>query len=540
MHGRRPRWAACGLVGGAWIALAGVGAVVYSPPAPRSADIPPNEFSAARARVILKDLVGDGIPHPALSKQNAVVRERILQYFREFGYDPAVQGFRRTGRGIRIAEPVVQNIVVRRRGQEPGRAIMLAAHYDSVARGPGASDDGVAVAAILEIARMLRELPPSRNDIILLITDAEEGGLVGARGFVEEHPWASEVGVAINLEARGTSGPSLMFETSEDSAWLISLFARHVSRPTTSSLYYEVYKRLPNDTDFTVFKEHGIEGYNFAFVRYVQNYHTKNDDFEHADPGSLQHHGQNAWQLLTALADFDLDQRTAGRAIYTDVLATFVVRWPASINLALAVALLAFTLATSVMARSRGLFMRFRWRILVAIALPLASGALLARFTGIGGAMRVDNAFPAILAYWCLEILVAFATCRYTPLGRADMWSAWSAVWVCWNAIGVAAAWFVPGTSFLFLLPGAVAALTGLLAALLPKLKSGRGLLAAACLGPIAAAVLWVPMQFLLYDGIGFLFPVYPVCAALVVLTVLPLFAEVPSLAQMPPIRPGA
>ena len=79
------------------------------------------------------------------------------------------------------------------------------------------------------------------------------------------------------------------------------------------------YKRLPNDTDFTIFKEHGIEGYNFAFVRYVQNYHTKNDDFAHADPGSLQHHGQNTWQLLTALADFDLGSRTAGKAIYTDV-----------------------------------------------------------------------------------------------------------------------------------------------------------------------------------------------------------------------------
>jgi hypothetical protein len=308
-----------------------------------------------------------------------------------------------------------------------------------------------------------------------------------------------------------------------------------VSRPTTSCLYSEFYKRLPNDTDFTIFKEHGIEGYNFAFVRYVQNYHTKNDDFDHADPGSLQHHGQNAWQLLTALADFDLGSRTDGKAIYTDVLASFVVWWPASINLVLSGALLALTLGASVIARRRGLFTRFQWLVFIAVLLPLAAGGLLARFTGTRGALRVENALPAIVAYWCLEIVVAFAACRYTPLGRADMWSAWSGVWLCWNAIGIAVAWFAPGASYLFLLPGAVAVLTGLLAALLPKAESGPGLLAASCLGPIAAGVLWIPMQFLLYDGIGFLFPVYPVCAALVAITLLPLFAAALAFAPPPP-----
>ncbi len=135
-----------------------------------------------------------------------------------------------------------------------------------------------------------------------------------------------------------------------------------MSRPATSSLFAEFYKvfRL-GDTDFTVFKAHGMEGYNFAFVRYVKNYHTKNDDFAHADPGSLQHHGDNAWQLLTALADFDLDRRTPGKAIYTDVLGQFVVWWPASINFGLAGASLAAGLAACVIARRRGLFLRFKW-----------------------------------------------------------------------------------------------------------------------------------------------------------------------------------
>ena len=419
--------------------------------------------------MILKDLVGEGIPHPTGSRQNTVVRERILRYFRAFGYEPEVQvTHTMPPRWVIVNRPIVWNIVVRRRGRQPGPAIMLAGHYDSVARGPGASDDGVAVAAILEIARMFQALPPTRNDVIFLITDGEEDGLVGAQGFVREHPWAKDVKVAINLEARGTSGPSLMFETSDDDAWLISLFARHVSRPTTSSLFAEFYKRLPNDTDFTVFKAHGIEGYNFAFVRYVQNYHSKNDDFAHADPGSLQHHGDNAWQLLTALADFDLDRRTAGKAIYTDVLGRFVVWWPASINLVLAGAILAATMAAGGIARRRGLFLRFKWRIFVAVLLPLFAGALLVGYVGLRGAW-IANPLPALAAYWALALLVVVVTCRYTPLGRTDMWSAWSGVWLYWNAIGLATAWFVPGASYLFLLPGAIAAVTGLVAAVLPK-----------------------------------------------------------------------
>jgi len=526
---RWERLAGFAVVIAAWLALAWIGVAVYSPPAPRAADVPDNEFSAGRARVILEGLVGEGIPHPTRSPQNTIVRERILGYFRALGYEPQVQVTHSLPpRFITVSRPVVWNVVVRRRGRQPGPAIMLVGHYDSVDRGPGASDDGVGVAAILEIARMFQVLPPPRNDVIFLLTDGEEDGLVGAQGFVREHPWAKDVKVAINLEARGTSGASLMFETSDADAWLISLFARHVSRPATSSLFAEFYKvfRL-GDTDFTVFKAHGMEGYNFAFVRYVKNYHTKNDDFAHADPGSLQHHGDNAWQLLTALADFDLDRRTPRKAIYTDVLGQFVVRWPASINFGLAGTSLAAGLAACVIARRRGLFPRFKWRIFLAVPLPLLAGALLVWYVGLqvrGG--WIDNPLPALAAYWCLALLVVFGSCRYTPLGRTDMWSAWTGVWLFWNALGLATAWYLPGASYLFLLPGAIAVSTALLAAVLPQRISPRGLLAACCLGPIAAGVLWLPMQVLLYDGIGFMLtPVYPLSAGLVTMTALPLLS---------------
>ena len=106
------------------------------------------------------------------------------------------------------------------------------------------------------------------------------------------------------------------------------------------------------------------------------------------------------------------------------------------------------------------------------------------------------------------------------------MWSAWTGVWLFWNALGLATAWYLPGASYLFLLPGAIAVSTALLAAALPKRIGPRGLLAACCLGPIAAGGLWLPMQVLLYDGIGFMvFPVYPLCAGLVTMTALPLLS---------------
>jgi len=507
MFTRSQKLAACTVVGAAWIALAFVAAAAYSPPLPRDADIPASEFSAARARTILKELVGDGIPHPAESEQNAVVRECVLRHFRGAGYEPQVQTAtvmpikRKTANAV-----TVRNIVVRRRGLQPGRAVMLAAHYDSVPHGPGASDDGAAVAMMLEIARMLRDLPPSRNDVIFLITDGEELGMLGATAFVREHPWANDVAVAINFEARGASGKSLMFETSDENAWLISLYARHVALPATSSLYKEVFHRLPNDTDFTIFKNHGIAGYNFAYIRDARRYHTPRDDYDSADPGSLQDHGDNAWQLLTALADVDLDSHSGGSAIYTDVLGRFVLWWPTSLNLDLAAGVLVATFAAFTIARRRGLSRAVIWRMLAAVPITLIAALLagglcdlLFRFGGLAGRGWVDNPFPILLSYWVVAMVTVIGVSRFNGLARSDAWSAWSGVWLNWNAMGLLVAWLVPGAAYLFILPGAVAAVLGLVAAMLPGRVAQGGLLAACCIAAVAAGVLWLPMPILLY-----------------------------------------
>lgn len=99
--------------------------------------------------------------------------------------------------------------------------------------------------------------------------------LLGAKAFVDAHPTAKEVKVALNFEARGNGGPSIMFETSPDNGWLIGAFAQAAPYPIANSLSEEIYGRLPNDTDLTVFKDAGIAGLNFAYLKGINSYpHT--------------------------------------------------------------------------------------------------------------------------------------------------------------------------------------------------------------------------------------------------------------------------
>ncbi|HVN76414.1 MAG TPA: M20/M25/M40 family metallo-hydrolase, partial [Thermoanaerobaculaceae bacterium] len=265
----------------AWLgwAAAAVGAVAVlvavrmRPPAPAGTDAPAAEFSAGRAAAMLLELCPDGAPHPVGSEAAAAVRARVAAAFEALG--AAVEEQREfVCAADRPACGTVSNVLARLPGTAAGPAVLLAAHYDSVPAGPGISDDLAAVAVLLETARTLGAGPRPANAVIFLVDDGEEAGLLGARAFVARHRWARDVGVVVNQEARGTSGLSLMFETSDENAWLIDAYARAVRRPAALSLTAEVYRRLPNDTDLTVFKGAGMAGLNFAFIGDVSRYHT--------------------------------------------------------------------------------------------------------------------------------------------------------------------------------------------------------------------------------------------------------------------------
>lgn len=352
----------------------------FGTPAPAEADVPDVQFSAVRAEAILRDLIREGRPHPAGSELNAVVRDRLLTHFSDAGYVPDIQSRFHCNPSFGSCSPV-ENIVAVKPGNEGRNALLLTAHYDSSWTGPGAADDGAGMAAIVEIARMAADFPPFENDIIFLITDAEEAGLVGAHAFAEHHPLFGKVKTVINLEARGATGPSAMFETGEGNRSVIRVFAKNVERPVANSLVDELYKRMPNDTDYSVYREKGILGLNFAFSFGVPVYHSAIDDINHLDLGSLQHHGDNAWAMIKALGDRNLAKITSREnAGFIDVFGMRLVHYPVAITGGLALVLGVWVmLAIGLAFRHEFRFRQLGWGLVAIpfLMLAIALGAYL-------------------------------------------------------------------------------------------------------------------------------------------------------------------
>jgi Zn-dependent M28 family amino/carboxypeptidase len=283
-------------------------------------------------------------PRPIGSTEHKLVRDYILKELTALGLTPDIQ--KTTvgvpGRGNVVVAGTVENIIATLKGTGAGKAVLIVGHYDSAPTSPGASDDGSAVVAMLETLRALKAGAALMNDVIFLFTDGEEVGLLGAKAFVDEEPAAKRIGLVLNLEARGYGGPSVMFETSEGNGRLISEFARAVSSPIANSLSYEIYKRLPNDTDFTVFKGAGLEGLNFAYLKGINYYHNRLDSIEQIDEGSLQHQGSYALALARHFGNLDLSSIKENNAVYFNVLSSILIRYDAVwvMPLALLVALL--------------------------------------------------------------------------------------------------------------------------------------------------------------------------------------------------------
>jgi Peptidase family M28 len=311
-------------------AVACLSVALVGPPRAVPEGAPPADFSSGRAMRHVREMTR--APHPTGTAENERVRAYLLGELRALGLEPEVQTAefvpRQTAGGFPSAAGRVHNVVARLPGAENSRALMLAAHYDSVPTGPGATDDAAGVAALLETLRALKSSgAPLKNDLILLVTDGEELGLIGARAFAEQHPWMKEVGLVLNFEGRGAGGPSMMFETSEENGLIVREMARSAPNVVANSLMYAVYKRLPNDTDMTVFKEAGAAGLNFAYADRITHYHTRLDNAEELDERSLQHHGSYALALARRFGGLDLKETRERDAVYFNLLGTVFVHY---------------------------------------------------------------------------------------------------------------------------------------------------------------------------------------------------------------------
>ncbi|SHN17705.1 M28 family peptidase [Flavobacterium xinjiangense] len=280
-----------------------------------------SEFSTKRALVQVEAISKQ--PHFVGSENHQVVADYLIKELRHLGLQTSIQeGFTLSDWGNLVKS---KNILARIKGNSSSKALLLLSHYDSAPHSfsHGASDDASGVATILESVRaFLHTKKRHKNDIIILFSDAEELGLNGAALFVTQHPWAKNVGLVLNFEARGSSGPSYMvMETNNGNAGLVKEFASaKATFPVSNSLMYSIYKTLPNDTDLTVFREQGnIQGYNFAFIDDHFNYHTAQDDINHLNTNTLTHQGTYLMPLLNYFSNANLSstQATADDVYFT-------------------------------------------------------------------------------------------------------------------------------------------------------------------------------------------------------------------------------
>jgi Peptidase family M28 len=267
-----------------------------------------SEFSTKRALKIVKTISQK--PHFVGSQNHEAIGNYLVSELEKMGLETSYQeGFSLSDWG-NLTKP--KNILARIKGTNSSKALLLLSHYDSAPHSysHGASDDGSGVATILEgIRAFLKSKATHKNDIIILFSDAEELGLNGAALFATQHKWAKDIGLALNFEARGTSGPSYMLmEVNQGNGLLVNGFTNaNPQFPVSNSLMYSIYKMLPNDTDLTVFREQShIQGFNFAFIDDHFNYHTAQDDLDHLNHNTLAHQGTYLMPLLKYFANANL------------------------------------------------------------------------------------------------------------------------------------------------------------------------------------------------------------------------------------------
>jgi Peptidase family M28 len=496
----------------AWVSVALAG-----PPGAVPESAPASAFSSARALRHVRAFARKA--HPTGSEEIERVRRYILDELSSLGVSAEVESVevvpRQAASGFPVPAARVQNVVARVPGTAGGgKALMLAAHYDSVPTGPGASDDGAGVAALLETIRALKSGPPLRNDLIFVFTDAEELGLLGARGFAGQNPLMKSVALVLNFEARGAGGPSMMFETSEGNGALIRELAA-TPHPVANSLMYAVYKRLPNDTDMTVFKGAGAAGLNFAYTDRITSYHTALDNADELDERSLQHHGSYALSLARRFGDLDLDNLKSRDAVYFNPLGPVLIHYSEAWVTPLTVLVcLLFAVVLFVGLKRRRLSIAGIAAGVVAFALAAVLPVLLT--TAVWRAARGLHAGYALLPWrtpydiwpyalgFVLLTVAAFAAVYALLFRETNAASLSAGALLCWLALLILTTALLSPGSFLFAWPllFALAAFAALVFARDDGFESPKGLTLAA-LAAAPGVCLFAPLVWMFFFLLG-------------------------------------
>ncbi len=487
-----------------------------SGPAPRPANAPASEFSAARAYATERQILAGIGPHPIASPANAIVRERILRVLQSLGYETEVE---RTFACNPHAEcGWTQNIIARHPGMASRPAVALMSHYDSVPAGPGASDDGAGVAATLEIARVL-QATTFRNPVIFVMTEGEESGLLGAEGYAADVN-VPRLAAVVNIDNRGTNGSSLMYETSRNDWSIVRRVLDELPRPATTSLFATIYDLIPHDTDLSVFKRAKKAGINFAAIGNQWAYHTPNDSLENVALSTLQAHGDNALASVRALGTGELQHGIDENGVWFDVLQFFVISWRQSLTIWMALLLLiASIVAAALMIRDEETTLagviHGALSLLGVVMTAAIAGYLLAKL----GTLRATQTWIAhagvivtamFLAGIAAAIAIPSTLRRFTT--DSGMLAGEALVW---SALSLALPFVLPGASYIGVVPALVLVVRAYIHTFTGLSHEVGALITSALI-----SIVLLPMAFLIYDGLGN--PALPVIAAVVALAFSP------------------
>jgi hypothetical protein len=310
---------------------------------------------------------------------------------------------------------------------------------------------------MLETLRALKSGPALKNDVILLFTDGEEDGMLGARAFASENAWAKDVGVALNFDARGNSGPVIMFETSQNNGWLIDQFAQGSQYPVAHSLYYELYQLLPNNTDLTPLKKAGLAGLNFANIEGLDHYHAPLDNVQGVDPNTMQHRGSYALALTRQFGNANVGQTKQRNAIYFDLFGSVLVHYSSvwALPLTLLVAAL-FAAVVIVGFRKRRLTLSGMVVGFVALFVSLLASSLvgwllwkLIWLVRSGPSPAATQSRVLLLGFVALAIAITFAVFTFMR-NRANVESLAMGSLAWWLLLMVVTSVLLPGASFVF------------------------------------------------------------------------------------------
>jgi hypothetical protein len=435
-------------------------------------------------------------PHPMGSDEIARVRDHIVAELVVIGVEPEFQTVTAPDWfGLPGGTVEVTNVMARIAGVGDGTAILMMAHYDTVPTTPGANDNTTAVSALIEAGRVLATSPPLRNDVILLFTDGEEPSpRFGASAF-SEHPWFADVGVAVNFEAIGDAGPSMLVEASGDVGELVEGLATADSPVAFSFLTKTADLIGGAATDFDVVRGAGMSGLSFAYLRGSSIYHGPTDDLRRVNEAGMAHHAAIAVDLARYFGGRDLSVLApAGGTVFFTIPGRVLVRHPASLVPGLAIAAVALLIVGLVRTLA---WAPFPWRQVVRGTGIALAGAVVAVVAGTALWLVIVALRPTmgvIESYAYLAVLLVLACAAWgLAWRRAQATSAQLAggIIVVWATLAVAVGLPLPGIGYLFAWPALAATVALAMRSFAPGTPGWR--LAALVLVAVPAAFVVTP-----------------------------------------------